>query len=195
MNVALNTAITTSLAALIILSNTVFADSTNPKAGLWEMQTVSQLVDGRDIKAQMAAAQTQMQQAMANMSPAQRQQLQGMMQQHGASIDGSGVRICISPAMAASRKPVLNAQSHCEPNNVNHSGNKTSFEINCTSNGRTLIGKGESVNNGDTVNTRTDLTETDAQGHHTLHSEIQMSYLGADCQGVKPADQVNSKQQ
>jgi len=35
-----------------------------------------------------------------------------------------------------------------------------------------------------------DMTMTDARGQHSMQTESQMKFLGADCQGVKPADQI-----
>jgi hypothetical protein len=59
-----------------------------------------------------------------------------------------------------------------------------------TANGRASVGKGESAINGDTVTTRVDMSMSDAHGQHTIQSETQMKYLGSDCQGVTPADEI-----
>jgi len=104
------------------------------------------------------------------------------------------MQICISPAMAAKDKPVVDAKGDCEPTRVSRSGNKTSFEINCTTRGGTRVGKGESTVSGDKIITRMDLATTDERGnHHTMRSEIQMKYLGSDCKGITPADQIAQK--
>ena len=178
-----------TLAILIALSGAAFAQSSSLKPGLWEIKPISQIVDGRDMTAQMASAQAKMQQEMANMPPDQRKQVEAMMGHQGASA-GGGIRICVSPAMAARDKPMVDPEGRCEPATVNRSGNKTSFEFNCTANGRTSVGKGESTVSGDTVTTRVDMTTTDARGSHTMQSESQMKYLGPDCQGIKPIDQL-----
>jgi hypothetical protein len=183
-----------TLAILIALSGAAFAQSSSLKPGLWEIKPISQIVDGRDMTAQMASAQAKMQQEMANMPPDQRKQVEAMMGHQGASA-GGGIRICVSPAMAARDKPMVDPEGRCEPATVNRSGNKTSFEFNCTANGRTSVGKGESTVSGDTVTTRVDLTMTDARGRHTIKSESQMKYLGSDCQGIKPLDQLAKKAQ
>ena len=172
-----------TLAILITLSGTAFAQSSSLKAGLWEMKPLQQIMDGRDMTAQMAAAQAQMQQQMASMPPAQRAQMEAMMRNQGS-------RICVSPAMAAKGKPLVDREGRCEPATVNHSGDTTTFEFNCTTAEGTRVGKGESIVSGDTVTTRMDMTTTDAKGRHTMQSEIQMRYLGPDCQGVRPADQL-----
>jgi len=177
-------------AILIILSGTSFAGSSSLKPGLWELKPISEIVDGRDMTSQIAAAQARMQQAMANAPPTQRKQMQAMMGPGGRN------RICVSPAMAARDKPIVDPYGHCKPAKLSRSGNTTRFEFSCsTANGGTRVGKGESTVSGDTVTIRTDQTTTDARGHHTMQSELQMKYLGSNCQGIEPADQITRKAQ
>ncbi len=178
---------------ITLISSTAFAQNPVLKAGLWEYTPISQVMDGRDMTEQMASARAEMQQALAKMSPAQREQMQAMMGRQG-SLSGGVMQICISPAMAAKDKPMVDAKGDCEPTRVSRSGNKTSFEINCSTKGGTSVGKGESTVNGDTVTTRMDMATTDNRGNrHTMQSEIQMKYLGSDCKGITPADQMAQK--
>ncbi len=179
----------TAFAILIASISNVYASGM--KAGLWEIIPVSQVLDGRDMTAEMSQAQTKMQQELSRLSPAQRAQMQAMMGQ--GSPAGGGTKICVSPAMAASDTPIVDRDGRCMPARVNRSGNTTRFEFNCTSNGRTSVGKGESTASGDEITTRMDMTETDARGKHTMHSESRMKYLGSDCQGIVPADQMAKK--
>jgi len=51
-----------------------------------------------------------------------------------------------------------------------------------------MVGKGESTTSADSVTTSVDMTMSDSRGSHTMQSEMLMTYLGSDCQGVKPAD-------
>ncbi len=95
--------------------------------------------------------------------------------------------------MAARDNPMVDNEGRCEPAAVKRNGNKTSFEFNCSSNGHPSIGKGESTASGDTISTRMDMTLTDASGKHTMHSESKMKYLGSDCKGIVPADQMKSR--
>ena len=180
-----------TVAILITLGGIGCAQASGMKAGLWEINPTSQTVDGRDMTSEMSSAQARIQQEMDRLSPAQREKMQAMMGQGTPA--GGGMRICVSPAMAASDTPIVDREGRCKPATVNRSGNKTSFEFNCTSNGRTSVGKGESIASGDTITTRMDMTETDARGKHTMHSESRMKYLGSDCQGIMPADQVAKK--
>ena len=178
-----------TMAILIVLSGSAFAQSSSLKPGLWQVKPIRQVVDGRDLTAQMGSASAQMQQAMANMTPEQRKQMETMMSAQGrsAGASGGGTRICVSPAMAAKDKPMVDSEGRCEPAKVSRNGNKTSFEFNCTGDGRTEVGRGESTVSGDTVTTRVDMTMTDARGSHSMQTESQMSYLGPDCQGIKPS--------
>ena len=180
-----------TFAILITLGGINCAQASGLKAGLWEINPTSQIVDGRDMTAEMSSAQARIQQQMSSLPPAQRAQMQSMMGRQSAT--AGSTRICVSPAMAARDKPMVDNEGRCEPATVKQSGNKTSFEFNCTSNGRTSIGKGESTASGDTILTRMDMTVTDSRGKHTMHSESRMKYLGSDCQGIMPADQVAKK--
>ncbi len=178
------------LAILVTLSANVYAEGPTLKPGLWEMKVVKQIMDGRDMKEQMAAAEKQMQQAMANMTPEQRKQMEAMRGRQGAHrAPGGGTRLCICKEMAARDKPVLDQQAHCEPIKLTRSGNKFSYEFHCSNEGRTESGKGETTISSDMMETVLDMTMTGPHGSHTIHNESQMKYIGADCQGIKPADQ------
>jgi hypothetical protein len=158
------------------------------KPGLWEASVTKQVMDGKDMTAQMNAAQAQMHEQLSKMTPAQRQQMEKMM--GGQKMPNMGAqRLCISPEMASQDKPFMPSDSKCEPVKYQRNGNKVTFELNCTSDGHATVGKGESVTEGDNVTSRMDMTITDARGRHTMQSESQMRYLGSDCQGIKPLDQ------
>jgi len=178
---------------LFAVSGTALAAGSGLKAGLWELTQVRQVVDGRDSSEQMASAQNQMQQALANMPPEQRKQMEARMAERGVSLTGKGGvgnRVCVSAQMAARDKPLIDPQGKCQPSKVDRAGDKTRFEFNCTDQGRTMTGRGESVAGADTLSTSIDMKVTDPGGSHMVQSETKMKYLGADCQGVKPADQL-----
>ena len=181
-----------TLAALIVLSGTAFAQNFGLKAGLWEMKPIRQVVDGRDMSAQMAAGQAKMQEMIASMTPEQRKQMEAMMKNMGTGSNSAGrsTRICVSPAMAAKNVPMVDREGRCAPAKVTRNGNKSSFEFNCTTKDRTMVGSGESTVNGDTISTNMNMTTKDARGQHTMQTESQMTYLGSDCQGIKPVDQL-----
>jgi len=177
--------------ALALVAVSAFADG-SMKPGLWEMRVVKQIIDGQDMAAQMAAAAAQMQQMRANMSPAQRKQMEQMMGGNQPMPGPGNVqRICVSPAMAKEVKPVMPEDARCAPSNVTRSGNKVSFELKCPN----MTGKGESIVSGNAVTTRLDAVMTESGKRHTMQSEWQMRYLGSDCQGVKPADEMAREMQ
>ena len=174
-------------ATVAVVASSPFAQTTGMKAGLWEMKTLKQVMDGKDMQAQMVAAQAQMQQAMASMPPEQRKKMEAAMGKQGAVMSGGGaMRMCISPEMAARDKPMVDPEGKCEPAKVSRSGNKTSYEFNCKTAGGSMVGKGDSTFGGDTITSRMDMTTTDARGKHTMQTESQMKYLGADCGTLKP---------
>lgn len=179
---------------LVAFSGTAVAAGSGLKAGLWEITQVKQVVDGRDMGEEMAARQSQMQKALAAMPEEQRKQMEARLTQRGFSLTGkggAGNRVCVSAQMAARDKPLIDPQGQCQPSKVDVSGNKSSFVFNCSSEGHTMAGKGESVAGADTLSTSIDMTANDPQGaSHKVHSETQMKYLGPDCQGVKPADEI-----
>ena len=86
-------------------------------------------------------------------------------------------------------------QGHCQPTDLVRTGEKTSFAFNCTSNGRTEVGKGESTITGNLVKSRVDMTMTDVHGSHTLQTQSEMKFLGTDCEGIKPIDQLAKEAQ
>jgi hypothetical protein len=178
---------------LFAVSGAALAAGSGLKPGLWELTQVRQVVDGHDLSDQIAAAQSQMQQALANMPPDQRKQMEARMAQRGVSLTGkggAGNRVCVSAKMATRDKPLIDPEGKCQPSKVDRSGDKTRFEFNCTNEGRTMAGRGESVAGSDTLSTSIDMKVTDPGGSHAVRSETQMKYLGPDCQGVKPADEL-----
>jgi hypothetical protein len=178
-----------SLASLVALAAlSAYATAVGLKPGLWEVRVVKQVVDGKDMTAQMAAQAAQLQKTMAAMPPEQRAQMEAMFKQKGISQGGDGgYRLCVTPEMAKRDTPVVDKDGRCQPTKVTHSGNQTTYEINCSANGITTVGKGESTVTGDLITTRSDMTMTRPNGPpRVMHSESEMKYLGSDCGDVKP---------
>ena len=74
------------------------------KAGLWEVKTTKQIVDGQDMQAQMR----QVQQQMASLPPEQRRQMEAMMNKQGVGMGPGGAnRMCISEEMAKREGPMV----------------------------------------------------------------------------------------
>lgn len=178
----------TLVLAIAIAAVPVFAAGLGLKAGLWEVKLVKQTVDGRDTSAQMAASLEQMQQAMANLPPEQRERMEAMMKQSGLTPDrNGGFRICVSAEMAQRNTPLLDREGRCQPASINQHGNTTDFQFSCNTNGVSMSGKGEAVALGSVIKTHTDVTTRTASGDtHQMQSDSEMSYLGPDCGDVKP---------
>lgn len=158
------------------------------KPGLWENKTLKMVIDGKDMSEQMAAMMAKREQMMAALPPDQRARIDAMMKSNGMSQGGdSSFKICISPEMAKRATPVVDKDGRCPTAKVTHEGNRTSFEMNCTLNGTTTVGKGTSTISGDVVTNAVDMTRTDANGKtQVIHAESEMHYLGSDCGDVKP---------
>ena len=158
------------------------------KPGLWETQITKQVVDGKDTTAQINGATAQMQKMMANLTPDQRAKMEAMFKSNGASLEpGGGLRLCISPEMANRDTPWVDPNGRCQPAKVSRSGNQSTFEVNCASNGTTTTGKGVSTISGDSVSSVMDMTTTKPGGEtRMIHMETAMKFLGADCGDVKP---------
>ena len=176
--------------AIVILALPLFtapALADGMKAGLWEIKTLKQVMDGRDMKAQMDAAQAQMQQQMASLPPEQRKQMEAMMGRQGIGMGpGGATRMCISEEMARRDTPVVDPDGQCQPTRMSRSGNTVRYEIDCMMDGRRSQGKGESTFSGNSVHSRMDMVTMDSTGRHTMQSESQMNYLGPDCKGLAP---------
>ncbi len=160
------------------------------KPGLWESRVIKQVMDGHDTTAQITGASAQMQQALANLPPEQRARMEEMIKQRGMSPGSNGTfKMCITAEEANRDRPILDrqGQSHCEPATVTHSGNHSTFTINCNSNGLVTTGKGETTASGDLITGQVDMTTRRADGTtHEMHTETEMRFLGADCGDVKP---------
>jgi len=179
-----------TLAVMVMVSSVANAQITGPKAGLWETKLVHQVIDGRDMTEKLVAAQAKMQAAMAKMTPEQRQKMEAMMKGMGTQGSSGAMRVCISPAMAAKHAVQSDPNSRCPATKLTTNGNKTSFSFNCTNDGRTTVGSGQSTVNGDVISNHMESTTTDASGSHTVLIDSEMTYLGSDCQGITPIDQL-----
>ena len=176
------------IAMMALAALTAYAAGSGITPGLWEVKIVKQIVDGRDLTAQMTAAAGSMQQMMANMPAAQRAQMEAAMKQHGvAQGSDGGFRICITPEMAKRDKPIMDKDGRCEPATVTHDGNQMTYEFSCTINGATTAGKGVSTISPNLISTHVETTRTDAKGaSHHVQNDTQMTFISADCGDVQP---------
>lgn len=169
-----------ALIASFLLAAPALADM---KAGLWEYKILKNVYDGKDLSAQMAAAQEHAREAIASLPPEQRKIMEAKMSHQG----GGTMQLCVSEEAAKRKTPMLDREGRCQPSKLSQSGNTTRFEFDCSVEGRRMAGKGESAMASDAIRTRMDMTTSDATGTHTLQQETQMTWLGADCKGLTPA--------
>ena len=174
---------------VLVIAMRVIAAGLGIKPGLWETRVTKQVVDGKDMTAQISGVTAQMQKMMASMSPDQRAQMEAVMKQHGASMapgDGT-IRLCISPEMASRDTPWVDPKGRCQPAKVTRSGNQATFEVSCAADGTTTNGKGTSTVSGDLITSQMDMTTSRSNGEtHVTHTETEMKFMGADCGDVKP---------
>lgn len=177
-----------TLAMVLVLSVSANAETLSMKAGLWETKIIHQIMDGKDMAPEIAAAQAKMQAAMANMTPEQRAQMAPMLK----NMQGSNgvMRMCVSPAMAAKQAAMIEPGGNCNVSSITTSGSKTDFSYSCSHNGRSSSGTGERIENGNMVSTHLNITTNDSKGQHKMIMDIDMKYFGADCQGVVPFDDM-----
>ena len=164
------------------------AEGLGLKPGLWEVKVVKQIMDGKDMSAQMAAAMSQAQQALASLPPEQRARIEAMMNNAGAGIGqgaNGGFRICISPEMAQRNSPVLDKDGHCQPVMLTRHGDQVAFQFNCSTNGTTMQGTGEATITPESVTTHTQMTSTSSSGTHQMQNDTAMTYVSADCGELK----------
>lgn len=168
------------------------------KAGLWETRMIHNVIDGKDMAPQlnalMAQQQAKMQAAMANMTPEQRAQM--MSQMKSLAGNNGTTRTCLSPTMAAKQSALIDPEGHCSAISITPSGmNKISFSFTCNRDGNTATGTGTRTVSGDTATLHMDMSSTGNNGKHTMQMDSEMTYLGADCQGVLPIDEVAKSMQ
>jgi hypothetical protein len=128
---------------------------------LGEQDVLKMVIDGKDMADQMAEIMAKRDQMMAALPPDQRARVEAMFKSNGMpQVSDGRFRICISPAMAKRDTPVIDKDAHCQPAKLTHNGNQSSFEMNCTSNGVTAVGKGTRTVAGDVITTEVDMTTT-----------------------------------
>lgn len=154
------------------------------KPGLWEVQTQTQ--------GAMAEMQKQMDETLARMPPAQRQQMEAMMRQQGVGMTNKPgtLRICVSPAMAAREglhqpDPEMKCQHKFTP----VSSREARYAFTCTGPGGPTQGEGRVWD----YSPEGYQSESTIKGQHqgrpmTTQFKQSARWLGADCQGLKPLE-------
>jgi hypothetical protein len=155
------------------------------KPGLWEI-TQKTNVDGRDMGAQMA----QMQAQLEKMPPAQRKMMEEMMAKQGVSMPGTAgggamtLKTCLSKEMVE-KNQLAPQQGDCTHSQQPRSGNTMKFSFQCKNPPST--GEGEVTFSGsDAYTTKVRVTTQRGGQQHTATMEGSSKWLGADCGSIKP---------
>ncbi|MFA7664861.1 MAG: DUF3617 domain-containing protein [Burkholderiaceae bacterium] len=178
------------LTAASLFAATATSAQTLPqrKAGLWEIQ----MTHGGALADLQKQAQQQMQQAMAGMTPAQRQQMQQMLGAQGMSLPGAGpqtVRSCLTPEQAARELDVQpDPDSDCRHTITSRSSTHAEFKLSCQSPEGRMEGTGRIFDVSPT-SFRAQMTMKGTSGELAALGEMRIDqngrWLGADCKGVR----------
>lgn len=176
-------------AVLPLLATPAFAADSGMKAGLWEIKTLKQVMDGQDMKAQMAAAQAQMQQQMASMPPEQRKQMEQMMAQQGVGMGPKGqtVKVCVSKEQA--EMDGIPPQQGCtqKVQRVDASTMKVAFSCKGGQGQPPSSGEGTVTMQGPTAYTGQFKFKTESQGKPEQIDMAQSGkWLSDSCGAIKP---------
>jgi hypothetical protein len=173
----------TLFSTLLVCATAASAQGIKP--GLWEMQ---HKMGGSP---QMDQAMAQMQKQMAAMSPAQRQQMEAMMGQHGVTMPtpgaggGMAMKVCITPEMAARSEMPSQYEGQCTSTVTSRSGNTLQMRFTCQN--PPSSGEGTYTFSGDTAYTLKMVVNTTRQGKpESMTLDGQGRWLSADCGSVKP---------
>lgn len=176
-------ALATALAATLT-THAVAADAPPPiKPGLWEVVNEGQQLNGQampDYTAQMADA-------MKNMPPQMRKQMEAQMKSRGVQMaPGSGggmaVRMCLTPDMLAQNR-WQKSEENCKSEIVSRSGSTWKWKVTCPQ------GKGDGTttfSGSEAYSTQMHMTMVHDGRPQTMDMTHRAKWLGADCGSVKP---------
>jgi hypothetical protein len=161
--------VSTSAAALLLLAVQVQAQPLG-RPGLWEVTIANPELD---------QARAQMAQQLEKMPPAQRAQVQAMMNSMGVGMTPSGAtRLCVSPEKADGSLPAAMPEGCKGTSKI--SGRKLNFEFACQDGSN---GRGEFSYPDD--RSYTGWTDTTAQGRK-MRIEHSGRWVSADCGALAP---------
>ncbi len=146
------------------------------KPGLWQFQVDTSVNGG---PAQNLA------QMLAQAPPQVRQEMQAQLAKQGLAVDDQGLKICLSPQVAALEHPPLHLNGTCKETWSQGSGSRWNFSFSCT--GPDSTGQGHIDLTSPTAYT-TDYTArvSPAPGVpvQTIQSSTRAHWLAADCGNV-----------
>ena len=161
------------------------------RPGLWSLTNNVSSSDP-----QMQQAMSAVQEHMANMTPEQRRQLQGMLQQNGVQLDvGAGgalqTKMCLTRAMAE-RKEFPVQQGDCRQTFTQQSSTRGHVTFNCTR--PNVSGEGDLIADSDTsYRAQVKVRSAEAGRNQTVDMNVTGTWLAADCGNLKPATAARGK--
>lgn len=163
-----------TITALSIHANAAF----KIKPGLWEVETKSPNGGlGTDMSAKM-------QQAMKNMSPAQKLEMEKMMGQHGMGFGDKGMKVCHTDKTMSVEALVQDKKSNCTILNKQELSDGIKFDIKCDK------GTGTAEYHAKDDSSYTGFNEfVTARGKNRI--EFIGKFLSANCGNIKPLNEVS----
>ena len=154
------------------------------RPGLWSLTS-----DMSSSDPQLQQAMSAVQAHMANMTPEQRQQLQGMLQQNGVQLDvGAGgalqTKLCMTREMAERREfPVQ--QGDCKQTFTQQSSTRGHVAFSCTR--PKVSGEGDVTADSDTrYRARVKVRSTEGGRDQAVDMNVTGTWLAADCGNLQP---------
>ncbi|MES2685347.1 MAG: DUF3617 domain-containing protein [Pseudomonadota bacterium] len=169
-------------AGLLIAIPPVLAQSSKP--GLWE---IKHKMGG---SAEMDKAMAQMQQQMASMPPAQRQQMQDMLAKQGMSMGTGGgggisMKVCMTKEMIERNEMPQAQQGDCKSTASPRVGNTQKISFTCTQ--PPSSGEGQITFTSNEAYTMKMVTTSTVKGKpEKMTLEGTGKWLSADCGAIKP---------
>lgn len=173
-----------AMLAAALSSQATAADAPPPiKPGLWEMVTDTQQFNGQatpDYTAQMA-------QAMKDMPPQMRKQMEAQMKAHGVQMapgtaGSMAMRMCLTPEMLSQNR-WQKSDENCKSEMVSRSGNTWKWKITCPQ------GKGEGATtftSNEAYSTQMRMTMLQDGRPQSMTMKHHAKWLGANCGSLKP---------
>jgi len=165
------------ISAMLLLAASAFAGEVSVKPGLWEVTAQSPEFSA-------------MQQQMAKMPPAEREQMETMLAKQGIKMDEKGmvIQTCITPDMA--KQAIVPVQQHgkCTATTAPRAGNTIKTSYTCTE--PPSSGESEVTFQSDTAYSA---TVRSTQNGKNMDLQASGRWLKADCGAIKPVSPPPAK--
>jgi hypothetical protein len=188
------------LCAALIAGAAHAADAPDLKPGLWETRPLKLATDGRDMLPQM---RERMNKQLAALSPAERKEVDTLVGVQGG--DPMVQRLCLRAGLNVSddllRSRLLGIPDCGGTPEYRRDGSRIHVQVACQNDWLTTAIQSEIVTDGERITARTGATLTTVASGKAkatvtrLEIETQMTFIGGDCGGLKPLDQIAREMQ